>query len=153
SDKLSRIDAESPLIDSALWTTLTAQGRYGKKLRPEAELAELLRQKAEATAANSDDAKLLKTWFTRGESAFRDELAAAPNSRLYGFYRAELEAAQNGPFLSMAFTSGAWLPSGSLGALGNHPSVGFGIFGGSNRLSLGIIFDFRFASAASYYTF
>ncbi len=153
SSRLERINADSPELDSALWTMLKRQGKYKKKARPEAELGELLKRNAQAAKPESDDGKLLQEWFLGGERALRAALPRYPKSRLHQFYRAELDASQNGLFLSMAFNAGAWFPTGSLATLGNHPSIGFNMFLGKNRFSGGLIFDFRFGNAPSNYTF
>ena len=154
ASRLNEINAASPELDSALWTMMKQRrGRQQKKTKPEGDLGDLLRRTAEKSNPQSDDGKLLKEWFTSGDYALRSELPKYPQSRLYRFFRTELDALQDGAFVAMSLSAGTWFPTGSLATLGNHPTIGFGIFGGWSRYSMGVLFDFRFSNAANDYTF
>jgi hypothetical protein len=153
SAQLNTLNEKSPELDLQQWGLLKKVGKRRNNSPLFPQLAELMQKNAAAAKPMSEDGKLLQHWFQNGGYAKDYPDAPYAHSRLYDFYRADIESAVRGGFMTMAGTMGAWIPSGDLSRLGAHPSFGFDLNAGWNRFSVGLLFDFRFAGTSDSYTF
>lgn len=150
---LGKIDESSKELSSEFWTYLNIMGKDRKVRKQQPEYYKLLKKTAGDQTPTSEDGQALKEYFVSGYYAFRSAVSRARSGRLREYYRTEQNTAREGASLSLAFTAGAWLPTGNLARLGNHPSLGFQFLGGYGRFSGGILMDFRFVNTPSAYAY
>jgi hypothetical protein len=153
SAQLNTLNEKSPELDLQQWRLLKKAGKRRNNSPLFPQLAELMQKNAAKAKPMSEDGKLLRHWFQNGGYAQDFPDAPYAHSRLYDFYQADIQAATQGGFMTLAGTLGAWIPTGELSRLGAHPSLGFDCSAGWNRFSAGLIFDFRFAGTTENYTY
>lgn len=153
SGKLDSLDANSPLIDWKLWTTLNNRQLLRNAAHKTPELNQLLSRRASTSAPRSTDAQLLKVWFTNGNTAFRSELKRTVSGKLHEFEREDWELRQTNMSMLLLANAGVWLPTGNLSRMGNHPSLGFLVGIGVGDWTFNMAMDFRFLNTPAEYLY
>lgn len=149
--KISSIDATTPELTSELWLYLKSTGRERRSPTNHSGFHKLLKLTAENQMPGSNDGSALKDYIVSGYGSFYSSVARAKSGRLWEFFQAEQK--DDRFFMSMALTAGAWVPTGNLARLGNHPAIGFQFMGGYGRFSAGFLMDFRFVNTPSEYAY
>lgn len=150
---LAKVDETTKELTPELWTYLKVTRSRRRERENHPEYRKLLKKTAQEQTATSEDGKALQNYFLHGYYSFHASVAGARGGRLWEFYRAEEKAAREGFFMSLAMSAGAWVPTGNLARMGNHPALGFQFMGGYGRFSAGILMDFRFVNTPSAYAY
>ncbi len=153
SGKLDALDANSPLIDWKLWMALNNRQLHGNAAYKAPEFHRLLSRRASASAPRSTDAQLLKVWFTSGRTAFRSQLKNTHTGKLHEFEKEDRELRQTNMSMLLLANAGAWLPTGNLSRMGNHPSLGFLMGIGLGDWTFNMAMDFRFLNTPTDYLY
>jgi hypothetical protein len=137
-------------VDRALKRRIDLTRRTKK---PTSEFSRLLRATANAANAQTEDGKLIRSWFVDGYYAYISLLESGSGGRLREFAREDRLAKADGLAIVLAVTGGSWLPSQQLAKLGNQPSLGFLFSLSLLRFQLGMQFDFRFGESPEPYAY
>ncbi len=153
SGQLDLLDANSPLINWNLWMILNNRQLHRSTANRNPEFHRLLSRRASSSSPHSADGKLLKTWFTDGKTAFHRELRNTNRGKLHDFNKQQREMRQTEMSMVLAANAGAWLPTGNLSRMGNHPSLGFLVGIGVGDWTFNMAMDFRFLNAPADYVY
>ena len=153
SGKLDSLDANSPQIDWKLWMILNNRQLHRNTAYKNPEFHRLLSRRASASAPHGTDAQLLKLWFTSGRTAFRSQLKNTNTGKLHEFEKEDWALRQTNMSMLLAANAGAWVPTGNLARMGNHPTLGFLVGIGVGDWTFNMAMDFRFLNTPADYLY